>query len=153
MPISIALGRRSEADDGPGLGVGRRELGDGLDEGGDVLVVAVETMLVFRDQLRKTTVFDDQLAQAVEDTHDGDVYLYGALAVEDRGKHGHAQAGEGVGAFSQAHLDARIGSPKSGFPISHLFWGKLDQEVVRETFWMAFDRPVDDSGFNIVELC
>jgi hypothetical protein len=67
-------------------------LWDGLDEGGDVLIVSihamlalVEAVLVFSDQRREAAVFGDELAQPVEDAHDGDVDFDSAVAVEDRG--------------------------------------------------------------------
>ena len=42
-------------------------------------------------------VLGQQAPELLEDAHDGDVDADGAFAVEDRGKHGHAQLGEHAG--------------------------------------------------------
>ena len=46
--------------------------------------------------------FDQYLAQPDEGSHDHDVHLHSALAVQDRGKHGHTQLGECLGKVAPA---------------------------------------------------
>ena len=43
-------------------------------------------------------------------THDGDVYLDGAITMENAGKHGDALFGEGIRPMAQAHFEGGIGN-------------------------------------------
>ena len=83
-----------EAEFFGGVVVGDDELFDGVEDDLEVLVVFLFELFDF---LGEELVGLHQGPELDEGAHDGDVDLDGALGTEDRGEHGDALLGEGVG--------------------------------------------------------
>ena len=79
-------------------GVFRDELFDGVEDGGEILIVLGVFALQVLDFLGKELVGIHQAAELDEGAHNGDVHIHGAGRAQDGGKHGDALLGECVGA-------------------------------------------------------
>jgi hypothetical protein len=71
------------------------QLADGFEDNLEFLVVLAELVFELFQLAGKVFVGGQQLAQADEGAHDGDVDLDGAAAAQDAGEHGDAQLGKG----------------------------------------------------------